>query len=103
MVAGGRLSSVAPNKGKIMTKPEDSGAKDGFQIIIDNKPHQWPEPTITGAQLKKLATVDAAAYDVWLDVPGPAEDDLISNEKIVDLTKPGVERFFTGKSKTTEG
>ena len=85
-----------------MPKPEDTGAKDGYQIIIDNRPHRWPDPTITGAQLKELAGVDAASFDVWQDVPGP-EDVPISDTDTVDLTKPGAERFFTGKKTTTEG
>ena len=51
---------------------------------------------------KELAGVDAASFDVWQDVPGP-EDIQISDTDAVDLTKPGTERFFTGKTKTTEG
>ena len=85
-----------------MTKPEDPGAKDEYQIIIDNRPHRWPDPTITGAQLKELAGVDAASFDVWQNVTGP-EDVQISDTSTVDLTKPGAERFFTGKKTTTEG
>lgn len=73
-----------------------------FQIIIDQKPHKWDEPYITGLDIKKLAGVDPAAYDAWQDVPGP-EDILIGDDITVDLTKPGTERFFTGKKTTTEG
>lgn len=85
-----------------MTKPEDTGHKNGYQILIDNRPHRWPEPAISGAQLKKLAGVDPASYDVWQDVPGP-EDIQIGDGDSVDLTRPGAERFFTGKKTTTEG
>lgn len=73
-----------------------------FEIIVDRKPHVWPEPFITGAQIKKLAGVDAANYDAWQDVPGP-EDVLIGDNDKADLRKPGTERFFTGKKTTTEG
>lgn len=85
-----------------MTKTDDPGAKDGYQIIVDNRPHRWPDPTVTGVQLKELAGVDTTSFDVWQDVPGP-EDVQISDADTVDLTKPGVERFFTGKKTTTEG
>ena len=85
-----------------MTKTERPGAKDGYQIIIDNRPHRWPDPAITGAQLKDLAGVDPASFDVWQDVRGP-EDKLINDTDTVDLTSPGAERFFTGKKTTTEG
>ena len=73
-----------------------------FHIIVDNKPHDWPDQFITGLDIKKLAGVDPAAYDAWQDVPGP-EDILIGNTDKVDLSKPGTERFFTGKKTTTEG
>lgn len=72
-----------------------------FKIIIDHTPHDWAEPTITGAQLKELAGVDAS-YGVWQDLPGP-EDPPVEDGQSVDLGEPGVERFFTGKKTTTEG
>ncbi|MEX2166677.1 MAG: multiubiquitin domain-containing protein [Methyloceanibacter sp.] len=73
-----------------------------FKILVDRKPHDWPEPFITGAQIKKLAAVDPAAYDAWQDVLGP-EDVLIGDDEKADLRRPGAERFFTGKKTTTEG
>lgn len=80
--------------------------KDGhertFKIIVDQKPHDWPKQFITGLEVKRLAGVDPKAFDAWLDVPGP-EDELIDDDKKVDLSRPGVEKFFTGKKTTTEG
>jgi hypothetical protein len=73
-----------------------------FKILVDHKPHEWPHPFITGAQIKTLAGVNQATYDAWQDVPGP-EDILVGDTDEVDLRKPGAERFFTGKKTTTEG
>lgn len=73
-----------------------------FKIIVDQKPHEWPRPVITGLEIKQLAGVDAATFDAWQDVPGP-EDVLIGDHERVDLTPPRVEKFFTGKKTTTEG
>ena len=73
-----------------------------YKIIVDRKPHDWPEPLISGAQIKQLAGVDQATYDAWQDVPGP-EDLPIADDQKVDLTKHGTEKFFTGKKTTTEG
>lgn len=72
-----------------------------FRIIVDHKSHEWHEPFITGAQIKVLAGVDSA-YGVWQDIPGPI-DPPVEDDQQVDLRKPGVERFFTGKKTTTEG
>ncbi len=79
-----------------------TGARPTFKIIVDRKPHEWPEPFITGAQIKKIAGVDQATYEAWQDVPGP-EDLPIADDQKVSLRPPQVERFFTGKKTTTEG
>ena len=81
---------------------EENKGQRGFNIIVDQKRHEWPRPAISGLEIKKLAGVDPATYDAWQDVPGP-EDVLIKDDKKVDLTKPGMEKFFTGKKTTTEG
>lgn len=72
-----------------------------FKIIVDQHPHDWHKPVITGLEIKQLAGVDAT-YGVWQEVPGP-NDPPVGDSQEVDLTKPGVERFFTGKRTTTEG
>lgn len=71
-------------------------------IFIDRKKYDWDKDTITGLQIKNLAGVDVAKYNVWQDVPGP-EDLPIADDQSVDLTAPGVEKFFTGKKTSTEG
>lgn len=73
-----------------------------YKIIVDQKPHDWPKPTITGLEIKSLAGVDRAAYDAWQDVRGP-EDRLVKDDDQIDVTEKGTERFFTGKKTTTEG
>jgi hypothetical protein len=78
------------------------GHDKAFKIVVDQKHHEWRERYITGLEIKRLAGVDPATYDAWQDVRGP-EDILVGDNDQVDLTKPGVERFFTGKKTTTEG
>jgi len=73
-----------------------------YQINVDHKPFAWPEPTITGAQVKALVGAPAD-FGVWLVVPGPADDEEIGDAEKVDLSKPGTERFITGPKKSTEG
>lgn len=81
---------------------KDEDRERSFKIIVDQKHHEWPRQFITGLEVKRLAGVDPAAFDAWLDVRGP-EDELIDDNEKVDLSKPGVEKFFTGKKTTTEG
>lgn len=80
----------------------EAGRRPPYQIIVDRKPHDWPEPFITGSQIKRIAGVDQGTFDAWQDVPGP-EDLLIADDMKIDLRPPQVERFFTGKKTTTEG
>ena len=82
---------------------DDQTHKPGkYNIVVDQKPHDWPEPFITGAEIKVLARVDGATFDAWLDVPGP-EDELVEDTRKVDLTKGGIKKFYTIKKTTTEG
>lgn len=73
-----------------------------FKITVDNRPFDWPQPFITGAEVKRLVNAKPE-YGVWLVVPGPADDDEIADNERVDLTQPGRERFITGPKQTTEG
>lgn len=84
-----------------MEQDKDKKPKE-FEIIIDNKPFKWPQPTITGTDVKRLVNANPA-YGVWLVVRGPAEDEEIADTQPVDLTKPGTEKFITGPKQSTEG
>ncbi len=74
-----------------------------YRFVLDDREFEWGAKVITGLTLKKLAGVDTATYGVWLEARGGGEDRAISNTELVDLSKPGVERFFTGLKATTEG
>jgi len=80
----------------------DHGKPETYHILVDHKPHDWPKPVITGAEIKQLAGVDQQTFEAWHDVPGP-EDDLVGDTDDVDLTGKGTEKFFTIKKTTTEG
>lgn len=74
-----------------------------YRFVLDDREFEWGAKVITGLTLKKLAGVDTSTYGVWLEARGGGEDRAISDTDLVDLTKPGVERFFTGLKATTEG
>lgn len=74
-----------------------------FFFVIDGRRFQWGAPVITGLKLKQLTGVNPDAYGVWLEIRGNGDDRLIGNTEQVDLQQPGIERFFTGKTATTEG
>ena len=76
--------------------------KDVYKILVDQKPFDWEDRYITGAQIKALVGAPAN-YGVWLKMNGPEPDKEIGNDESVDLKQPGREHFFTGSKTTTEG
>ena len=73
-----------------------------FRFDLDGTVFDWGTGRICGRVLKTLAKVDLATYGVWQEMPGK-EDLAIGDADFADLTTQGVERFFTGIVKTTEG
>ena len=73
-----------------------------FRFELDGRRFEWGATFITGLTLKKLAGVDLERYGVWQEVRG-GEDRPIDDNEAVDLSKEGLERFFTGITQTTEG
>ena len=69
-------------------------------IIIDKKELKSPNPT-TGAALYKLGNV-AAGYDLWKEVPGKGDDELIPNNETPIPLKNG-EHFYTAQSSLNPG
>lgn len=70
-------------------------------IKIDKTNLKTPTPT-TGVALYKLGSVDGTSYDLWLEVPGPGEDQFISNDNSSIDVKPG-SHFYTVKKKLNPG
>lgn len=55
-------------------------------LFVDNEPYPWPEPSITGAQIRTLASIPENV-DLFLKVPGHP-DQLIENNAVVLLGNP---------------
>ena len=64
-----------------------------LKLSVDNHPFETEEQVLTGLQIKECAGVPAE-NDLFLVVPG-YEDELIDNDKQVNLARPGIERFVS--------
>ena len=73
-----------------------------FRFKIDDREGEWGPNLISGLVLKKIAGVDPHTHDVYQEIRG-GEDLLIRDGDLVDLSKAGVEKFFTAIAQTTEG
>jgi hypothetical protein len=72
-----------------------------YRFFLDGVEKVW-KGVLTGRVLKILSGVDATKHDVYQEVRG-GEDLLIRDTDLIDLSKKGVERFFTAIAQTTEG
>lgn len=71
-------------------------------IHIDQEIFKVPGPTISAADLRALPEPDIGQdRDVYLEVPGPREDDLITDGEVVTL-RNGM-HFFTAPSTINPG
>jgi hypothetical protein len=107
VLSNGQMESLRPDENVDLTK---SGVERfltylsdrSFSFTLDGRKFDWPGASITGRQLKKLANIDPATYEVWQEVRG-SDDRTIEDRELVSLADPATERFFTGKKHTTEG
>lgn len=63
-------------------------------LFVDNTHYQWPKPTITGAEIRTLASVPAGV-NIFLKVPGHPDKPIL-DDTVVDLTaRKSPEHFST--------
>ncbi len=69
-----------------------------FRFFIDERAYDWGAAQISGSTLKSLAGLPAVGMDLWLVAVG-GEDLLIGDHELVDLSRPGVERFMSSQTR----
>ena len=74
--------------------------KKKLQFSINDKPFTWYKQYIRGIQIRELGNIPAED-DIFLDLKEGWQDDEILDDEIVDLARPGKEKFFS-KPKPTE-
>jgi hypothetical protein len=81
---------------------QDSHAERVIPIFIDDVKYDAPALTMTGAALRALPMPPVGAdRDLWLEVPGPKDDELIRPERTYDV-KPG-SKYYTAPSTINPG
>ena len=63
---------------------------------IEGKMYESAQQFITGAEIKKIAGIPLDV-DLYLHINKPYSDELIDNDKLIDLAMPGIEEFNTRK------
>lgn len=70
-----------------------------FKLTLDGRQLEWGKPIISGSVLYSLAK-PGEDEAVFLEVRG-GEDQLIEPGQLIDLGKPGIERFLTARKMPT--
>ncbi|WP_192350349.1 multiubiquitin domain-containing protein [Algoriphagus sp. Y33] len=68
--------------------------KKKLHFSIDGKPFVWYKQFIRGIQIRELGNIPPE-IDIFLDIKEGWEDDLITDDEVVDLARPGKEKFIT--------
>lgn len=76
--------------------------KKKLHFTIDGKQFESKDQYITGADIRRLGQIKPD-YEIYLEIHGPWQDELIKDSDKVDLARPGVENFYGCKPNTTNG
>jgi hypothetical protein len=68
--------------------------KKKLKYSIDGKNFDTDKQYIKGSQIRKQGNI-AEDFEIYLDNKEPWEDDLILDDEIVDLARPGKEKFYS--------
>ena len=68
--------------------------KKKLHFSINNKPFEWYKQYISLKEIKMLGNI-GEDEDVYLRIPEPYEDELLTEENKVDLARPGTEHFYS--------
>nr|WP_315394804.1 multiubiquitin domain-containing protein [uncultured Sphingobacterium sp.] len=74
--------------------------KKKLQFSINGQSYTWYKQYIRGIQIRELGNIPAD-QEIFLDLKDGWQDDQILDDEIVDLARPGKEKFFS-KSNPTE-
>lgn len=73
--------------------------KQKLKYSIDGKNFETDKQYIKGSQIRRQGNI-STDYQIFLDNKQPWEDDLIEDDEIVDLARPGKEKFYSKKEIT---
>lgn len=65
-----------------------------YLLKIDGNSFEWHQSEITGAEIRQLGNIHED-YEILLKIQGHQDDRLIGNDDSVDLSLPGIEKFYS--------
>jgi hypothetical protein len=65
-----------------------------LHLAINGKKYEWHKEFICGAEVRQLGNIPAED-EIFLAIKKPWEDELIPNDKQVNLARPEIEHFYS--------
>ena len=65
--------------------------------MINEKNYKWEQQYITGAQVRQLGNIPQSEK-LFLAIKRPWEDEPILDETMIDLSRPGIEKFYSNNT-----
>jgi Multiubiquitin len=73
-----------------------------YKFKIENTMYEWESKFITGQQVRSVGPGIPDNMDLYLKVQGKPGR-LVKNDESVDLSTPGIEKFYSQESSSTAG
>lgn len=77
-----------------LTKVGKERQKEVLKLIINDNHYEWDQQYITGAEIRILGNI-LQDSEVFLSIKKPWEDELIPDDKQVNLARPEIEHFYS--------
>lgn len=65
-----------------------------LHLMINGVNYKWEHSLIKGSEIKNLGGIDPSA-ELYLQSKGPGSDELILEDQEIDLSNPGIEKFYS--------
>lgn len=85
---------------ELNSKEQISEKGHTLKLIINGTHFNWSEQYITGSKVRELGEI-SATEEIYLTIKKPGEDELIKDDTVVDLARPGIEKFYSTGKKVT--
>jgi len=73
-----------------------------YKFKIENEIYEWGDEHITGLEVRGVGPGIPESMDLFLKVKGKSGR-LIENHEEVDLSEPGIEKFYSQESSSDAG
>jgi len=73
-----------------------------YKFKIENDTYEWDEKLITGHEVREVGPGIPESMDLFLKEEGKTGR-LIENDEKIDLSEPGIEKFYSQESSSDAG